>query len=365
MKHLYPLKLAVLPKEKVWGGSKIARTFCRDLTPDRPIGEVWVVWGELTVENGVFRGERLDDLARDHALPILGRRVTGRQYSTFPLLVKILDARATLSVQVHPDDAYANEREGEPFGKAEVWYILDAEPRARLIHGVQHPLSRRDAAQAIEAGTLQEALDYVEVAPGDVIFNGPGAIHALGGGILLYELQQSSDLTYRLYDWDRRDPGRPLHIEKSLDVAILEPFAGHKVEPVERVEAGGTRTLLCACRHFAAELLRVASWVREQPSGDCFHILTVLQGSGSVRYGTDSADETALCCGESLLLPAGIHEYELRAESGPLIAIKAYVPELVEDIVVPLRERGIPENTIAQLGGDPRYSELGRLLAAS
>jgi mannose-6-phosphate isomerase len=365
MENLYPLKLVVLPKEKVWGGSKIARTFYKDLAPDRPIGEVWVVWGELTVENGVFRGERLDDLVRDYPLPILGSRVTGRQYPTFPLLVKILDARATLSVQVHPDDAYANEREGEPFGKAEAWYILDAERQARLIHGVQRPLSRRDAAQAIEAGTLQETLDYVEVAPGDVIFNGPGTIHALGGGILLYELQQSSDLTYRLYDWDRRDPSRPLHIEKSLDVAILEPFAGHKIEPVERVEAGGRRTLLCACRHFAAEVLQVASRLREQPSGDCFHILTILQGSGSVRYGTSSVAEMALCCGESLLVPAGIHEYELWVERAPLIVIKAYVPELMEDIVVPLRESRVPEGTIAQLGGDPRYSELGRLLTAS
>jgi mannose-6-phosphate isomerase len=365
MQDLYPLKLAVLSKEKVWGGSKIARSLRRDLPADRPIGEVWVVWGELMVENGAFRGHRLDELVRRLPGPILGNRVASRQHPSFPLLVKILDARETLSVQVHPDDAYASMHEGEPFGKAEMWYILDAEPQAQLIHGVNRPLSRSDALQAIEAGTLQQDLDHVEVEAGDVILNEPGAIHAIGGGILLYELQQSSDLTYRLYDWDRRDPSRPLHVERSLDVANLEPFAAHKIRPVEREVAGGSVTFLCACEHFAAELLRVESQVHERPSGDCFHILTVLEGSGSVQYGAGSAADVSLSCGESLLVPAGIYEYNLRTEDDPLVAIKAFVPDLLEDIVFPLRTRGISEEAIVQLGGDPGHSALGRLLGVS
>ena len=351
---LYPLKLAARPVEKVWGGSEIARRYRSDLPADKPIGELWAVWGELAVENGALRGRTLDDLARELPLPLLGRRVAARSYPAFPLLVKILDARETLSVQVHPDDAYAREREGEPFGKAEVWYVLDAEPGAQIIHGVAQPLSRAEAERAIEAGDLPGRLAHVSVAPGDVVFNPPGTIHALGEGILLYELQQSSDLTYRFYDWDRHDPNRPLHVEKSLDVADLAPYPQHKIRPVEIREAGATRTYLCACQHFAAELLRVESQIHERPAGECFHILTALEGAGRVF-------DVPLDCGESVLIPAGLHAYEVRADE-PLLLVKAYVPDLRADVLEPLRERGIPDETIAQLGGNPRHSDLARLL---
>lgn len=351
---LYPLKLTGQPVEKVWGGAEIARRYRADLSVDQPIGELWVVWGELAVENGALRDRKLDDLARELPVPLLGRRVAARGYPAFPLLAKILDAQETLSVQVHPDDAYANEHEGEPFGKAEVWYILDAEPGATLIHGIKEPLTRTQVARAIAAGTFQEKLAQVPVAPGDVIYNPPGTIHATGAGILLYELQQSSDLTYRFYDWDRNDPNRPLHIEKSLDVADLAPYLQHKIRPVEIQEAGATRIYLCACRYFAAELLAVGSSICEQPAGECFHILIALEGAGHVA-------DIPLACGESLLIPAAVPEYEIRADES-LTAIKGYVPDLRADILAPLRERGIPDEAIVQLGGLPRHSDLARLL---
>ena len=172
----------------------------------------------------------------------------------------------------------------------------------------------------------------MEVSPGDVIMVAPGAIHALGGGILLYELQQSSDLTYRLYDWDRRDPGRPLHIDKALDVARLDPFTTHKITPVEVPEAGGTRVILCACERFAAELLRVRSYITERPAGVSFHALTALKGEGSVRYGALGVSQVGLGPGESVLVPASIGEYEIHAGTGgePLEVVKAYVPHSLE-----------------------------------
>jgi mannose-6-phosphate isomerase len=351
---LYPLKLVALPKEKVWGGSKIAATFRKDLDTNRPIGEIWVIWGDLAIQNGPLRDRKLDDLIREHPRAFLGRRVADRHYPEFPLLVKILDARDTLSVQVHPTDAYAQEREGEPFGKAEVWYVLGAETDARLIHGVERPVSRSEAEQAIDAGRLQDVLQYVEVEAGDVVYNPAGTIHALGSGIFLYELQQSSDLTYRLYDWDRRDPNRPLHVEKALDVADLEPYPVHKIRPVERKEDGATRTMLCASQHFAAELIQIDTSIREQPGGTCFHILTAFAGSGQVR-------DVAFCCGDSLLIPAGVDEYEIQAEE-PLKMIKAWVPDLQAEVVEPLRERGVPDDAIAQLGGIARHSDLVPLL---
>lgn len=363
-----PVKFRALLKEKVWGGHRIAAMFHRDTLADRPIGEAWVVWEGLRIEDGALRGWTLADLVRADPLAILGSRPTaGRALAAsgspaFPLLVKILDARDTLSVQVHPPDSYAQEHEGEPFGKAEVWYVLDAEPGARLIHGVKEPLTRARAEQAIETGTLNEVLDYIEVFAGDVILNLPGTVHALGDGILLYELQQSSDLTYRLYDWDRRDPSRPLHIEKSLDVARLEPFAKHKIKPVELAERGGSRVFLCACNYFAAELLTIQSQFRERPLGICFHLLTVLKGKGLLRAAGPAAKEIELNRYESLLVPAALDEYQLQAaaDGEPLVVIKSYVPDLVEDVVRPLRDRGVSNEAILQLGGDPIHSGMGQ-----
>jgi mannose-6-phosphate isomerase len=359
---LYPLRFSVLPKEKVWGGRRLAELLGQGIRADRLIGEAWVVWDQLRVEIGALAGKTLADLVRQDPLSILGSRLASDPDPEFPLLVKILDTREMLSVQVHPDDSYAQAHEGQPFGKAEVWYILDAEPQSRLIHGVKKSLTRAKAKQAIESGQLQELLDYVEVAPGDVILNAPGTIHALGGGILLYELQQSADLTYRLYDWDRQDPSRPLHLQESLDVARLEPFAAHKIEPIEVLEEGATRAYLCACEHFAVELLTVQSWARERPAGVCFHVLTVLRGGGYIRYGSDSGGPVKIGPGGSWLIPAALDEYELQATGkGPLVLIKAYVPDLLDDVLTPLRQKGVSEEAILQLGGDAQSSDLWRL----
>jgi mannose-6-phosphate isomerase len=353
--ELYPLKFRSLPKEKVWGGTRIAARFDGDIPDDRPIGEVWLVWDQLPVTNGPFRGQTLADLVRRYPVSLLGSQSGAGPDPKFPLLIKILDANDTLSVQVHPDDRYAQEHEGEPFGKAEVWLVLDADPNARLIHGVKRPLTRAAARSAIEAGRLEDALEYIETFPGDVIMNGPGAIHALGGGILLYELQQSSDLTYRMYDWDRQDPDRPLHIDKALDVARLDPFPRHKITPVDLPESGGTRRILCACEPFAADWLRVRSSVVERPAGECFHALTVLQGEGSLRYGGQAASHLGLRPGESVLVPASIEEYQIRAAAGEeqLEVVKAYVPPRFEEMAAFLRDRGIPDGAIDQLRGKP------------
>jgi len=354
--ELYPLKFQPLPKEKVWGGTRIAARFDGEVPDDRPIGEVWLLWDQLVVTNGPFQGQTLADLVRQYPASLLGSQSDAGPDPKFPLLIKILDANDTLSVQVHPDDRYAQEHEGEPFGKAEVWLVLDADPDARLIHGVKRPLTRAAARSAIKAGRLDEVLEYIEAAPGDVIMNGPGAIHALGGGILLYELQQSSDLTYRMYDWDRQDPDRPLHIDKALDVARLDPFSRHKITPVDLPESGGTRRILCACEPFAAELIRVYSGVTERPAGECFHALTVLQGEGSLRYGEQAASQLGLLPGESVLVPASIQEYEIRAvtDDEPLEVVKAYVPPHFEEVARFLRDRGIPDGAIDQLRGKPR-----------
>lgn len=361
-RDLYPLRFTVLPKEKVWGGSRMAEFLGQGVPADRLIGEVWVVWDQLRVVSGVFAGKTLASLVRQDPLSILGSRLASDPDPEFPLLVKILDTREMLSVQVHPDDGYAQAHERQPFGKTEVWYVLAAEPQSRVIHGVTRSLTRAEAKQAIETGNLQEVLDYVEVAPGDVILNVPGTIHALGGGILLYELQQSADLTYRLYDWDRGDPSRPLHLQESLDVARLQPFVAHKIEPIEVVEEAVTRAYLCACKYFVAELLTVRSCARERPAGVCFHMLTVLRGGGYLRHGSDSSRSIIIGPGGSWLIPAALDEYEIQATGkGPLVLIKAYVPDLLDDVLIPLRQKRVSEDAILQLGGDAQSSDLRNL----
>jgi mannose-6-phosphate isomerase len=355
---LYPLKFSVLALEKVWGGHKLAALFGQGLPSDCLIGEVWAVWDQLLVDNGPLRGQKLAHLVRENPDQILGTRLADRP-AVFPLLAKFIDAREQLSVQVHPDDAYAQEHEGEPFGKAEAWYIIEAEPGAYLIHGITTQLTRSDTEKAIRTGTLRDLLDYIPVSAGDVIMNPPGTIHALGEGLLLYEIQQSSDLTYRLYDWDRNDPSRALHIEESLDVADLEPLSAHKTSVVEMDGPGYHRTLLAACQYFAAELLSLESPIMERPAGACFHVLTVLQGHGSVCYGPSLSSQVELSPGDSTLIPAGLGEYQLQARGAPFRVIKAYVPDLLNDIINPLRQRGIPDVTIIQLGGEPRNSDLG------
>lgn len=356
----YPLKCVPRALEKVWGGEKIAHKYYPRFANRPSLGEVWAVWGQLAVENGAWSGQLVDDLVRAYPRAILGSRLAKQPINTFPLLVKILEARQTLSVQVHPDDTYAQNHEGEPFGKSEVWYILDTEPGASLLHGLQEPTTQPEIRHAIENGTFQDRLASVEVKAGDVVLNPPGTIHAVGEGILLYELQQSSDLTYRFYDWDRRDPNRPLHIEKSLDVADLAPYPAHTIEPIQIQDQGSRRSFLCATRHFVLELLEIETAHCERPAGKGFHILTVLAGQGEIQTATPSLS-LPLHCGDSLLVPADVPEYTIRA-SDSLCVAKAYVPDLKQDIVEPLLAHGLLPAQIQQLGGNPRHSELGPLL---
>jgi mannose-6-phosphate isomerase len=326
-----------------------------------PIGEIWTVWDELPVTNGPLRGQILKEIVRRDAAAWLGCRSDDNASTPFPLLVKLLDAQENLSIQVHPDDDYARQREGQPYGKCEVWYVVAAEPGASFFHGPRSLLSQPELRNAIETGGLVEALARVEVAPGDVVLNQPGTIHALGGGIVLYELQQSCDLTYRLYDWDRGQSDgrrRALHVDQGVEVSDLRPIAAHKITPITLDEADHQRTILCACRHFAAELLVPrAERVALHPYGG-FDLLTALDGKLQLRWGSSAASRLALGPGDSALVPAALREYSLLVTAPPGHVIRAYVPDLTADIVEPLRARGVPADKIRQLGGDPDRSDL-------
>jgi mannose-6-phosphate isomerase len=371
---LYPLQFSPLLKEKIWGGHRLESILRKGPGADAlsdsglggtaapsGLGEAWLIWQDLAVSNGPWQGKTLGDLVHQYPLQILGRKSATGPQSVFPLLIKLIDAQEMLSVQAHPDDHYARLRESQPFGKSEVWYVVDAEPGAQIVHGVKSRITRDELREAVTTGKLPEVLDYVEVEAGDVVLNPAGTIHALGGGILIYELQQSSDLTYRLYDWDRVQPdgsSRELHIEKAAEVADLEPSLMHKIQPVKLPQPSGTRTFLSACRHFAAELLEVDARTVVPLGGECFHALTILQGECCIQCSAQRT-ELEIASGESVLVPAGLREYEIWPRETRAVIVKSYVPDLPGDVVAPLRESGVAWDRILQLGGDPEKSDLG------
>lgn len=353
---LYPLALEPILKEKVWGGQAIYPLLHRRENAGDHIGEAWIVFGENTVANGSWQGRTLDDVVAASPGGVLGAELAQRGLRQFPLLAKFLDAHENLSVQVHPDDRYAQQHERVPFGKAEFWYILDTEPGARIIHGPSRAITKADLDRELREGDI-EALQSVPVSPGDVILNLPGMIHATGQGVVLYELQQSSDITYRLYDWDRGGAGgtkRELHLESGLDVAQLQPLHTHKITPLIVESNGAEREILCACRYFAADLVKFSPGSKEAYDLRSFHAWTVLSGTATIRSGHE---EWAFDAGTSFVVPAGLSRYEIVAGTGPAKAIRAYVPNLQRDVLEPLQAEGVPRERIEQLAGENGAAE--------
>jgi mannose-6-phosphate isomerase len=353
----YPLLLQPVLKEKVWGGDDLYPILGLQGRPEEKIGEAWVIYDGDTVENGPLAGKTVADLVDSDAAAVLGAELVQRGVTEFPLLAKFLDARENLSVQTHPDDQYAREKEGVPYGKAEFWYILKAEPGSEIIHGVRRPISREELKRDLEEGKIEESLEGVHVEPGEVVLNMPGTIHALGGGIVLYELQQSSDVTYRLYDWGReKGPNaRPLHLDRGLDVAVLTPLQSHTITPVEEQKGDVTIDVLCACRYFAAELLDFKEGAKLDRTLAKFDAWTVLSGDLSFAAGGETVPAHG---GQSLIIPAAAGSYTITASSKAR-AIRGYVPDLQKDVLQPLTELGIPKTRIEQLAGDNGFAEFG------
>src|SRR5664280_3794086 len=201
-------------RERVWGGQRLQLS-------DPPIGEAWIAYGPSVVGNGSHAGETLDELMASHSTALMGTAVAKRYPARFPILIKLLDCADWLSVQVHPNDEQARRLVGpDEFGKTEAWYFLEAEPDAGILAGVKPDVDRATLAAAIREGRVLDVAEHVEIRSGDSLLIPAGTLHALGPGLLLYEIQQASDTTYRAYDWGRpQSAGRKLHIEESVEVA--------------------------------------------------------------------------------------------------------------------------------------------------
>ena len=357
MSELYPLKLAPSFREKIWGSANLQPLFSaadglhetelpgasgNAHRSGRLIGEIWYTFEENTVGNGLLAGVTLGELMAREGARLMGsafqptrlRRRSADDGLTspgfpasaslsqtyFPLLVKFLFTSDKLSVQVHPDDAYAMGHEGGP-GKTEMWYVFRADPGAAVALGLTEALTREQLSKAALSGEIERFLNWVEVAEGDAIFCPPGTLHSIGPGLALCEVQQNSDLTYRFYDFGRLgDDGkpRPLHIERALDVTRLEDHPGpERPEPLTLEGFEGEQ--LVTCDYFTVERLCCRETVSYKPDAGRMHLIVVLKGSGKMS-------EEPYRIGDVFLIPAALPTFLLRPAEATEV-LRAYVPQ--------------------------------------
>lgn len=322
-----PMLLLPLAKAKVWGGAALAARVGL-AGDDRPIGEVWLAHDGSPIGSGPLSGARLADAVAADPLGVVGRCVERVGRPVFPVLAKLLHTTAWLSVQVHPDDAAAGALEGQAFGKPEVWYILDAAPGAAVLHGVRQPVAPDALAAAAGDARIVDLLHRQPVRADDILYNAPGVLHALGPGIVLFELQRASDITYRLYDWDRGgDHGRALHVEQALAVARLDPEPVHLRPPaIVADDADARRRRLFACPAFALDEVVVRRRWDDDTGGWSFRVLHVVRG-GVLLAAPAGGPALPLGEGQTALVPARCGAYRLTADGGEATVLTSWLPE--------------------------------------
>ncbi len=379
MTDLYPLKLPPSFRKKIWGKRDLAPLLPRQ--EPSPIGELWFSFEENQIANGPLRGRTLGSLMREFGPRLMGtsyqpvamsRRSAGQAeqglpgsgQAYFPILAKFIFSSDQLSVQVHPADEYALEHEGGP-GKTEIWYIVHAEPAARLAIGLTRKLSSDELRWAAETGEIKNYLNWIEVREGQAFFVPPGTPHTIGPGLILCEIQQNSDLTYRFYDFDRLgDDGKPraLHIERAVAVTRQQPYPGpqepFRFPPVSFQDDEWRRELLVACPHFAVERIVYEKPVSYVADPKRAHLLlftggegrltpSASRGEGSVGGGGGSTPDPAYRAADAYLIPADAGPFTLIPSSATTM-IRSYLPD-VADLQKQLDEAGAAADRIRRL----------------
>lgn len=306
------IKLTPACKDYLWGGNRLKNEFGKQSEQDI-IAETWELSchpdGPSTIAEGKEKGKTLACYLEEQGKALLGKNCEA--FEDFPILIKLIDAKENLSVQVHPDNGYAAQVEHQQ-GKTEMWYVVDCEPGAALYYGLNREVTKQEFQKHMEDGTLLEVLNRVKVHPGDVFFIEAGTIHAIGAGILIAEIQQNSNVTYRVYDYDRTDAQgnkRPLHIQKALDVAALKPA------PVRKWEKH-----LASCRYFTVDKIETNTAVAIDSDEKSFHHLLCLDGIGKVEWKDGKLEFQK---GDSVFLPAGLGACKV---SGNFQALHTWIP---------------------------------------
>jgi len=299
------LRLQAEYRDYVWGGRERLR-------PGRLTAEAWVVYEHDRIDSGPLAGRTLGEVAADYGAALLGRRAIARTGMRFPLLIKLLDCEQWLSLQVHPNDEQATRLEGEGhFGKTEAWHILDADAGATLIAGLQPGASPAALAEAIRDGRIIDLTEPLPVHPGDTLLMRAGTLHALGPGLFVYEVQQTSDLTYRVYDWGRPPTSaRALHIDQSI--AVTDPTMLASATPAPDL-GDGERAILCRTEYFSLELLQSQGRpLTLDTGGESFHALTVIEGLARLVAGQGEVYPVAEL--DSVVVPAATGSYRVEAQ---------------------------------------------------
>ncbi len=288
-------------RDYVWGGQR--------LRPGTLTAEAWVVYENDRIANGPLAGKTLGEAAQEMGAALLGENPLRCTGTRFPVLIKLLDCNEWLSVQVHPNDEQAAQMEGpDQFGKTEAWYILEAQADAKLVAGVRAGTSADVLAQSIRSGTIADHVEYHTIHTGDTVFMPAGTLHALGPGALVYEVQETSDLTYRIYDWGRpQRAGRMLHIEQSI--AVTRPQATGQVQPSLDLQPTDQKQLV-QCPYFTLEILAAqAEPLQLDTRGQSFHAITLIAGQGAIECGDERVTLNQF---ETVLVAASARSYQLR-----------------------------------------------------
>ena len=346
--NLCPARLEPIFSPRPWGARSLAPFFPEKSNLAEPLGEAWLTGNDCVFASGPYAGKKLADAWRE--MPTGWKGTLKGDDDSFPLLVKFLFVEDKLSVQVHPDDDYAarHEQAAGGRGKTEMWYAMRARESAEVMVGLKPGVDVEKFRRAIAEGTAEDCLEHVPVHAGDAIFVPAGTAHTIGPGLVLCEIQEHSDLTYRVYDYNRRDAkgkARALHVEKAMEVMRFGKQAGGKVEPVRVERNSATTTYFAACRYFAAEKWAFAeSVVQNAPLGR-FELLIFLEGSGEIRWASEHAKYGPA---QVWLIPAALGSYELKPNSRSEL-LRTYVPDDLDELGKHLASQGISEAQWARL----------------
>ena len=313
---MYPIKFENLYYERIWGGKDLEKF--RNNVPEGVIGESWDIAchknGTGKVANGELKGKGFDEVIKEYGNKFLGNSISIDE--DFPLLIKLITAKDKLSVQVHPNDEYAKRVEND-LGKTEAWYVVDAEEGASLIVGTKD-CDKETFKKAIEDGNLDKYLNKIPVKKGDFFYVQSGLVHAICEVILIAEIEQSSDTTYRVYDYNR---GREIHVEKALDVIDFS-LKGENTQGITIKNDGYDKTYLCLGEYFTIQKYEVNTSFKEASDEDRFYLFTCVDGEGTIKY---NGGEEKISMGDSIFIPASLGEYEL---CGKFTLLKSYVPDV-------------------------------------
>ncbi|MBF0475090.1 MAG: class I mannose-6-phosphate isomerase [Deltaproteobacteria bacterium] len=352
--QLYPIRLSPVFKEKIWGKSDYSALYGHQVGGLEQVGEIWCindVPDGSTITNGSLKGRPFVQV-----METLGEELMGAttKFGRFPLILKFINTSQDLSIQVHPSDSYVQQTENIPWGKTEAWFILDAEPGSRVLLGFKESQTRAEVEHALQSGRIHELMDSIPVKRGDVIFVPEGTIHAVGRGILLFEVQNNCDITYRLSDWGRLDShGRPrqLHIRRGLDVLNLEPLTQAGVPRISLEFEGGVKDVLVACPRFVMERISTHQPYREELTGETFVALTGINGVGRILTKNNDHRTADMAPGITVIIPAGLTEFTLEPANGQVDCLKTYITNSMDGFRRLLMAAGVPERHLRNGSG--------------